>query len=161
MVCLIYFSYQNSRWLRPKSSYISSQKTKSTIRGHRHNYSLKSKLTNHSTPLQQNREKARTLKDHHNNSRISKNIAMSNEDLLLNRKEKMSNLMHYVNVLTNHRKSEQYFIKETNPVTSCNTQKPESKNSKIARWVKSISKFQSRLIKMIHPEQYMKPLLRK
>lgn len=129
----MHFSYKNSRLLRPKSSYISSQNNKSTIGRHRHNYSLKSKLSKNSSPLKQNHEKTRTLKNHRGNNRITKNLAMSNEDLLLNRKEKMSNLIHYVNVLTNHRKSEQYFIKETKPVAICNTQKPESKNSRIER----------------------------
>lgn len=44
---------------------------------------------------------------------------------------KMSNLKHYINVLTNHRKSAQYLIEDTNPVIN-NPYKP-IKNAKISQ----------------------------
>uniref|UniRef100_A0A7S3K7G0 Uncharacterized protein n=1 Tax=Euplotes crassus TaxID=5936 RepID=A0A7S3K7G0_EUPCR len=120
------------RLLRPKSSYISSQQVKS------HNQKC---LTNNTQ-----RRKISTTK--RKKRKINKSHLLLNKDFSLNKGD-ISNLKHFVNVLTNHRKSELYNIDH----------KKYSKST--ATYDRNNKQKISSLIKMIHPEQYIRPLLRK
>ena len=50
--------------------------------------------------------------------KINKSHIFNQKDLTMTRKEQMSNLKHFVNVLTNHKKSSQYHIEDKNPFES-------------------------------------------
>lgn len=91
-------------------------------------------------------KKKRRLKNFRRDNRMSHDVT-NNSPGILNDDSEISNLKHFVNVLTNHRKSSHYNVNNTNPIEDKNE---ESKKDRVGR-----------LINMMHPKQYMKPLLRK
>lgn len=170
---------KKKRLLRPRSSYISLNKQrlmnkKSRIHNYRlhkentnenYDYSLNSYLSKTGSKLVQSGNQKRLLQ-----TRIieKQDVQKSTDQLFVNRSDNnKSALKHFINVLTNHRKSEKYFIEDSNPLQSVKDLASKQntvtfENTSQSDHSSVVNKKQELLIKivqMMHPQHYMKPLL--
>ncbi|CAI2363570.1 unnamed protein product [Moneuplotes crassus] len=116
---------------RPKSSYISSQKVK------KQNQKLLSGINSRKSSVAKRRKR-----------KITKSHLLFNKQFSMNTGE-ITNLKHFVNVLTNQRKGAQYEVdhkKNTRSMVNDGWENQENMDH---------------INKMIYPQHYMRPLLRK
>lgn len=87
------------RLLRPKSSYISSQQARTSSQ----------KIVTNSSGVHVRSKKRKKRKIHKSN-------LLLHQDLTTDKKNHMTNLKHFINVLTNHRKSALYNLQTKDSV---------------------------------------------